>query len=135
MAGLLTFLYSLAILAGSWTVYCNWCLLQNYRKARQLGFYIIVQPISPLNPVWQILSNYFDSWVRKLPPVLFHYFKFGMIDWACHEKYLIHEKHGDVISIVSPAWIQLYVADAGAVESISARRKDFPQPEVIYSMC
>ena len=39
----------------------------------------------------------------------------------------------DPFVVVSPSWIQLYVADATAIDEVASRRKDFLKPEELYS--
>ncbi|KAG8528171.1 uncharacterized protein KY384_007088 [Bacidia gigantensis] len=118
MTWLSSTLSSLAFLACSWTIYSYWCLFRNYKKARKFGFHVIVNPVSLLNPLWIIFNQTFRPLLEKLPFGLYYYFKYTNFEWTYHEKYGIHEKHGDAFCIVTPAWVQLYIGDAGAIEEV-----------------
>ena len=125
-----TFLFGIAVLVASWTAYSALCLYNNYKRAKSLGFPIFVVPVSYKNPFRALFGKPVVKFLER------HgfggYTRFVHMDWVYRQGYEVHEKYGDVIAIVDPGLVQLYIADAAAVDDIAARRKDFPQPGVVY---
>ena len=130
---LMSLLHVLAVLLLLWPVWTMHALLVNYRRARRLRLTIVISLIGLMSPLWALSNRRLRPWLQRLPWGLSDLFRYNYIGWGFDDKYNAHKKLGDLFVHVTPNEIEVYVADAGAADAITSRRKDFPKPTVMYS--
>lgn len=128
-------LWAIAIIFGVWGVgtvalplYRNWTI------AKQLHVPIIVAPWTRYGTTWKLFQSAYQH--RYLKP-LWKFLPFARLmrgNWAFEEKYAVCATHGELFALVTPANIELYVADINIARQILSRGKDFPKPLEILSM-
>lgn len=114
-----------------WTIYR---IFVNYRKARRIGFPIVITPIDPFDPLWVVAGPYLAPLLSHLPFGLGDFTRYSYIGWAWKDGLAMHERYGDALAIVTPVENQVFVADAKAVEDVLVRRKDFTKKPALYAM-
>lgn len=118
---------------------CSWSLIviiTNYNKARQIGFPIIISPVSSLNPLWILSYRIFPVILslKHLPFGLGTWARCTVMGWTFQDKHALHDELGVIFTIVTPAGNEVTVADPQAAHVILSRRKEFIKPAAMYGM-
>ena len=119
--------------------YTLWSLLsleRNVRKAKALGDLPIVRvPVDGNNAPWMLLQPHLWRLLSFLFPTKEwstypDFIRFSRRGWFSTERADAHIRLGPVWALVSPACVQLQIADPDAIRDIFAtsRRKDFARP-------
>ncbi|KAH9907196.1 cytochrome P450 [Xylariomycetidae sp. FL2044] len=117
----------LPLLVALGTIYSCLCLLQNYRKARQIGLPIRIIPICHTNVLWTLVDRRVIAIARKLPFGENSFTRFNYRGWELDDLTRSHDEMGPAYVLVSPRRNWLYVADPGVLTDIFRRRVDFPR--------
>lgn len=118
-----------------WIAWTAVSLFANFQLARQLGFPIIISPVSSFDPLW-ILAYKFLPILRLIKWLPFGWGTFlrcTYMGWQFGEKYALHEQFGDAFMLVTPSTNELVLADPDATTEVLGHRKEFPKPTVVYS--
>ena len=129
MAWLLVFSLVLAV----WIFWTVSSFLANLKIARQTGLPIVISPVFIFNPLWVLCQQSLVPLFETLPWGLGDFIRYNKLGWTYEDKYRIHDEIGDAFIVVNPSQNDLYVAEAGAIDAITARRKDFTKPAAMYS--
>lgn len=116
-----------------WTVFSLGCNLQN---ARRTGLPVVISPVNPYDPLWRFVSKSLpiNRILKRLPSGLGLFARCSYVGWQFDEKHVLHGEIGDAFLLVSPISNLLVVADPDAFIKILAHRKEFPRPNLIFSM-
>ncbi|KAI9752696.1 MAG: hypothetical protein M4579_005534 [Chaenotheca gracillima] len=125
-------LLALMALPVTWTVWSIYSFYQNYNLAKQTGLPILFAPIDRFNLFWLVAPKPLAFVLRNLPFGLGSFVRYGHMGWQYVDKYRIHEEVGGAFVIVTPAAIEVQIADALAVYDISLRKNAFPKPRRMY---
>lgn len=125
-------LYGFLVLATAWTLSSLFGLYQNYQKARQFGFPILINAVNLQNPLVALSGPRILSFLSEMPFVG-SYFKYVSMNWITDDKYETHQRLGNAISIIDPKWLRIFISDASAIEDVMNRRKEFTKPAEYYS--
>ena len=125
-------LFGFLVLTIAWTISSLFGLYQNYQKARQYGFPIIINAVNLQNPFVALSSPWVLAFLTRIPCGIGSYFKYIGVDWITNEKYEIHERLGSTISVIDPKWLRIFITDASAIDDVMNRRKEFTKPAVFY---
>ncbi|MCJ1246846.1 hypothetical protein MMC30_004055 [Trapelia coarctata] len=127
----LSILISIIVASALWL---SVSLFNNYNAARQIGFPIILSPVSALNPLWILTQKAFpvQSLIKYLPFGLGQWARVSYIGWTFQDKYSVHMKLGDTITVVNPSYIEIFTADPDATHRILARRTEYIKPAMMY---
>lgn len=115
----------------TWTSLSFW---NNYKAARQIGFPIVISPVTPLNPIWILSWRLFPSilWLRHLPFGLGTWARCTYMGWSFDDKHALHDELGDIFTIVTPGGNEVIVADRDAAQNVLTRRKVYIKPAMMY---
>lgn len=119
----------LAAFVALWIFRTALALFNNYQAALKSDLPIIISPVTPLNPFW-VLFRRFERF-RKLE-WLGRFTRYTYFGWAFDDKYAIHEELGGAFIIVTPTINEMVVADADAVNTMLANKKDFIKGGAMY---
>lgn len=111
-----------------WFLYNAYCLLVNYKRARQLDVPTICVPVSPDNPIWIALQTSFPSLFEDLPLKYFSFTRYCRLGWEFNDRYKTHQRLGDAWLLVTPNRNWLYFAQADAATDVFRRSQDFINP-------
>lgn len=136
MSQLFSFWLWACLLAGGGALYWAACLLQNYRRAREIGLPIKVIPFDHLNPLWAVLDRKIVPIVRRLPFGLGDN-SFTRFNWRGFDRVegtRSHDEMGDAFTIVTPAYLWVYINDPDTVLDCLRRKSDFKHPVMMTEM-
>ncbi len=123
------FIISLLVLANFlWVIHSS---IKNYSQARTLNFPILINPLTPLNPIWSITHRLLLSYLKSAPWGFFYVVRYCYPGWPYEDKYCMHEEIGRAFVVVAIDKVDVHIADGQAVDSIFARRNDFPKTQRI----
>lgn len=132
MAWLLIFAFSIL----SWLTWNVICLLRSYRLALSIGLPMVVLPVNPFSIVWILFSRrFFPATIpilKSLPWGLGSWAEYSNFGWTFQAGYAVHQKYGDAFLVVSPGMVELFLADAAAIDAVTSRRRDFLKPIKMY---
>lgn len=128
-------IFLLPFFIATWLLYCAFCLVKNYLRARKIGIPIIVLPIDPGNPLWQSIDRKIIAVVRCFPFGSGTWTRYQWRGWEISDRYKAHQELGDAFIFVTPgnSWLQL--CDAEACADVLRRRDDFPRPVEMVGRC
>jgi cytochrome P450 len=124
------------LILGLYLFWVGWtalCLANNYRRARKLGFPIVLLPISSMNILWIVIQPAVISLVERIFGTS-SFTRFAPRDWHFREKAYPHIEFGDAWALVTPGQIWFNVADPDAITDIFQRRTQFIRPVELYQM-
>ncbi|KAI3317209.1 putative cytochrome P450 [Xylariaceae sp. AK1471] len=129
------------VLLSSALAYIVWtlaCLEVNVRRARTLQVPVVRIPFSADSNFWVILQPLVWTVLDYCIPIEWSsypdFIRFSHRNWHFLEKSRPTARFGSVWALVSPANINLHVADPDAIEEIYSRWKDFVRPNHKYNM-
>ncbi|KAI1421891.1 cytochrome P450 [Xylaria sp. FL1777] len=129
MASFSLFLVALIIITHA--IYTLFSLVNNIRKAREIGLPYTLTPIHEL-----------ERWAYVTDPILRWYYReyllqgkgwprwarFMIKDWHYEDKGRAHREYGSMFIVVSPKGMVCYVADSHAALHIGTKRRVFVKP-------
>ena len=120
----------------AWALWQGNSLFNNYTAARQIGFPIIISPVSALNPLWFLTQKVFPvrSVLKRLPFGLGRWVTVSYLGWTFDDNYTVHMELGDTIAVVNPSYVEIFTANPDAAYEILTRRKDFIKPAMMYGV-
>lgn len=122
----------LAGLAIAAPVYYVYCLLYNIRAARSSGIPYVVIPWFEYAIPWMLWGPYIVPILRKLP--YNSWVRWVHFNWNWEDKHDVFKEIGsDIVQVVSPVKVTLWLADADVIHQVVARKDDFPKPTQIYA--
>ncbi len=130
----MVWLLVLSLTLAGWISWTLASFSANLKIARQTGLPIVVSPVYIFNPFWVLFCKSLVPLLNLLPRGTGKFSRYNKLGWTYHDKYRMHEEKGDAFIVVNPSQNDLYVAEAGAVDAITSRRKDFTKPAALYSM-
>lgn len=128
---LISVLASIIFALFAWTLLS---LLSNYNAARKIALPVVISPVSPLNPLWNLMYRVFPSILslKHLPFGLGTWARCTYMGWSFHDKHALHDELGPLFTVVTPGENEIIVADPQATHTILSRRKEFIKPAVMY---
>lgn len=128
-------LFLLPFMLLSWLLYCTFCLVRNYIRARKIGIPIVLLPIDPGNHLWQSIDRPIIAIAKRLPFGSGTWTRYQWRGWEIPDRYRAHQELGDAFIFVTPgnSWLQL--CDAEACADVFRRRDDFPRPVEMVGRC
>ena len=122
---------TIALAFVSWSLIS---ILLNYKAARKIGFPVIISPVASLNPIWILTWRTFPSVLslRHLPLGLGKWARCTYMGWPFDDKDALHKELGPIFTIVTPAGLEVTVADPHVTNAVFAKRKEFIKPAVMY---
>lgn len=87
-----------------------------YKKARTIGFPVIVTPVEPFQPLWALVLPLLAPILRRLPYGLGEFVDYGSFNWYFQTKNRIHRDLGPAIIVVNPGGLKIMLADGLASE-------------------
>ena len=129
----MVWLLAFSLVLAGWGFWTGNSFLSNLKIARRTGLPIVISPVFIFNPLWVLFHKNLISLLKSLPWGLGNFTRYNKLGWTYDDKYRIHEELGDAFIVVNPSQNDLYVAEAGAIDAITARRKDFTKPAAMYS--
>lgn len=105
--------------------YVGWnavTLFNNYIEARKIGLPILICPVHPLNPFWQLFKGRLIPIISSLPFGLGDWAPRAEVGWTFGPKFRVHAEYGEAFIIVSPGTNEIYLADPAAAEDVVRRR-------------
>ncbi|KAG8158562.1 hypothetical protein KVR01_011684 [Diaporthe batatas] len=113
----------------AWTLYCNFCLLQNYLIARKIGVPVRVIPIDHINPLWMLVDKKVLSLIKKVPGPLGNnsFTRYNFRTFEMYDRCDSHHEMGDAFMIVTPRRNWLYLGNPDVIMEMFRRRSEFPQ--------
>ena len=105
-------------------------LFNNYTIARQIGFPIIISPVSAYNPLWILTQKVFPicSLFKHLPFGLGKWARVSYVGWMFQDEYAVHMELGDTVTVVNPSSIEIFTADSNVIYEALIRRKEYLKP-------
>jgi len=109
-------------------------IISNYNVARKVGLPLVISPVAPLNPLWILLYRTIPSvlLLKYLPFGLGRWARCTVMGWTFQDKHAMHDELGPIFTVVTPAGIELSVADPHVTHTIFSHRKEFIKPAVMY---
>jgi len=100
-------------------------LLRLYLKARKIGLPIRITPIPSQNLIWLLTQKTIEPILRPIAFGPLRFFQYSSFSWPYTDRGRLHQRLGPALIIVSPAGIQISIADPQACEDLLTRRREF----------
>lgn len=127
-------IFIVLFLTGTWFIRGLLAFHANKRIAIQLGLPYVASPIDPWYPLWIASQRRLLPLLRKLPFNLGSFTRYTTWGWQYKDHYDMHRELGDAFVHVNPFNNELFLADAGAINEVFTRRKDFLKPVQRYGV-
>lgn len=110
----------LSSVASAWTIWTAYALLTHYRQAKCLGVPILISPVGVSNLLWLILQDAVAEHIARLPFGLGSWVRYNRRSWIWQfsDRGKIHQEYGLIIAHVTPAEIQVWIADKDVANEI-----------------
>jgi hypothetical protein len=126
--------FAVLFLTSTWLIRCILAFRVNERVAIRLGLPYVTSPVDPWYPLWIASQRRLLPLLRKLPFDLGSFTRYSTWGWQYKDHYNMHQELGDAFVHVNPFNIELFLADAGAINEVFTRRKDFLKSVQRYGM-
>jgi hypothetical protein len=112
-------------------------LLEHRRRAKATGLPYFLVPFFEINMLYAIIArtSVYSLIVDKLLPsfITRSWLPYSRPDWRFIHKDWLHKKHGDLICVASPSYINITIADPAIIHQVMSRPGDFKKMDVVKS--
>lgn len=110
----------LLLTVSIWVIWTAYTLTTHYRQAKRLGVPILISPVGVSNLIWLILQDAVAGHIARLPFGLGSWVRYNRRSWIWQfsDRGKIHQEYGPIIAHVTPAEIQIWIADKDVANEV-----------------